>query len=260
MIKIFEIKNKKDLLKAQKIKKPFLAYAINCQDDIESFAFEANEYVKMFLGGRDIKTVGQRAFANCINLQRFDALTEVLDKEAFANCSQLTDFNLSTLRNLSEGCFAFSGLKSIDLPFNIQDIPPRCFQATLDLRNLNLNKVEVIEEEAFQSSGLKVLDVNVNLNRIGKKAFEGCTYLSDIICERIIPPKIEASTFYGTFVKNVWVFSEMQLELYLKDKYWSRFSGHYKLATPKILKERMQEIRDHKDDFFSSLGITYEHK
>lgn len=119
------------------------------------------------------------------------------------------------------------------------------------LRNLNLNKVETIEDEAFQSSGLKVLDVNVNLEHIGKKAFEGCIYLSDIICERIIPPKIEASSFYGTFIKNVWVFSEMQLELYLKNRNWSKFSGHYKLATPKVLKERMQEIRENKDSLWS---------
>lgn len=255
MIKIFEIKNKKDIAKAQKIKKPFMVYANSYEGELEEFSFEGNEFIKMFLGGPYTKVVGQRAFANCWNLQRFDALVEVLDKESFIGCKSLTDFNFSTLRNLSEGCFAFSGLKSIDMPFNIQNIPPRCFQATLGLRNLNLNKVENVEEEAFQSSGIKVLDINVNLEHIGKKAFEGCSYLSDIVCERIIPPKIEASSFYGTFVKNVWVFSEAQLDFYLKNRYWSKFSGHYKLATPKVLKERMQEIRSHKDDIFSLWNV-----
>lgn len=248
MLNIINVKNDNCIKKCLRQKRPYIAYMMEyC--DIKPNQFEGSQNLQSVLSGIYSNVVGERAFANCWNLQRYDGIPQVIGKEAFLGCKSLTSFNFTSVRNLSDGAFAFSGLQSVDLPFNIQNIPPRCFQATLNLRNLNLNKVETIEEEAFQSSGIKILDINVNLENIGKKAFEGCSYLTDIICERIIPPKIEASTFYGTFVKNVWVFSEMQMNLYLKNKYWSKFSGHFKLATAKSLKERIKEIREDKDDF-----------
>lgn len=254
MIKVIDIKSDRDAEKCRRQRCSYLAYLMS-YGDIKEAQFEGDENLRVVLSGTSTKVIGKRGFANCWNLLRFDGLPEVIDEEAFLGCKSMSNFNFSTLRNLSKGAFAFTGLKAVDMPFNIQNIPERCFQATLHLRNLNLNKVETIEDEAFQSSGLKVLDINVNLGSIGKKVFEGCTYLSDIICERIIPPKIESSTFYGTFVKNVWVFSEDQLKYYLKDRYWSKFSGKFKHATPKILKERMKEIREEKDDIYRWFGL-----
>lgn len=246
-MKIINCKSDKDIKKCLRQSRPYMANLMEYNDDIKPKQFECAQELTFVLSGPNTKIVGERAFANCWELKRFDGLPEVIGPEAFVFCKSLVDFNFGTIRNLYPGAFAFSGLQSVELPANIENVPPRCFQACLRLRNLNLNKVETIEEEAFQSSGIKVLDIPVSLASIGKKAFEGCVRLTDIVCERFLPPKLTASSFYGCSVRNVWLFSEAQLEYYLKDKYWSKFDGHFRIATPKMLKQRMEEIRNSKD-------------
>lgn len=246
-MKIINCKNERDIKKCLKQNRPYMANLMNYKMNIKPQLFNGAEYLHFVLAGPSIETIGERAFANCWALERFDGLPKVIGTAAFTFCESLKDFNFTTISNLYPDAFSYSGLQQIELPPNIKNIPPRCFQACLKLRNLNLNKVETIEEEAFQSSGIKVLDVPVSLETIGKKAFEGCIRLTDIVCERFFPPKMSASSFYGCSIKTVWVFSEAQLEYYLKDRYWSKFDGCFKIGTPKILKQRMQEIRNQKD-------------
>ena len=246
-MKIINCKNERDIKKCLKQNRPYMANLIDFNDNVKPRLFEGSEKLHFVLSGPQTETIGERAFANCWELERFDGLPKIIGPGAFTFCKLLKDFNFTTINNLCPDAFSYSGLQQIDLPPNIENIPPRCFQACLKLRNLNLNKVETIEEEAFQSSGIRVLDVPVSLAIIGKKAFEGCIYLSDIVCERFLPPKLSASSFYGCSIRNVWVFSEAQLEYYLKDRYWSKFDGHFRIGTPKILKQRMEEIRNQKD-------------
>lgn len=246
-MKIINCKNERDIKKCLKQNRPYMANLMNYKMNIKPQLFNGAEHLHFVLAGPSIETIGERAFANCWALERFDGLPKVIGTAAFTFCESLKDFNFTTISNLYPDAFSYSGLQQIELPPNIKNIPPRCFQACLKLRNLNLNKVETIEEEAFQSSGIKVLDVPVSLETIGKKAFEGCIRLTDIVCERFFPPKMSASSFYGCSIKTVWVFSEAQLEYYLKDRYWSKFDGCFKIGTPKILKQRMQEIRNQKD-------------
>ena len=252
-MKIINCKNERDIKKCLKQNRPYMANLMNYKMNIKPQLFNGAEYLHFVLAGPSIETIGERAFANCWALERFDGLPKVIGTAAFTFCESLKDFNFTTISNLYPDAFSYSGLQQIEFPPNIKNIPPRCFQACLKLRNLNLNKVETIEEEAFQSSGIKVLDVPVSLETIGKKAFEGCIRLTDIVCERFFPPKMSASSFYGCSIKNVWVFSEAQLEYYLKDRYWSKFDGCFKIGTPKILKQRMQEIRNQKDSLWPIL-------
>lgn len=246
-MKIINCKNDRDIRKCLNMNRPYMANLMEYNDDIKPSMFEGAQDLTFVLSGPNTKMVGERAFANCWELKRFDGLPEVIGPEAFTFCKSLTDFNFGTIHNLFPSAFSFSGLQTVELPANIENVPPRCFQACLRLRNLNLNKVETIEEEAFQSSGIKVLDIPVSLASIGKKSFEGCVRLTDIVCERFLPPKLTSSSFYGCSVQNVWLFSEAQLEYYLKDRYWSKFDGHFRIATPKMLKQRMEEIRNSKD-------------
>ena len=252
-MKIINCKNERDIKKCLKQNRPYMANLMNYKMNIKPQLFNGAEYLHFVLAGPSIETIGERAFANCWALERFDGLPKVIGTAAFTFCESLKDFNFTTISNLYPDAFSYSGLQQIELPPNIKNIPPRCFQACLKLRNLNLNKVETIEEEAFQSSGIKVLDVPVSLETIGKKTFEGCIRLTDIVCERFFPPKMSASSFYGCSIRNVWVFSEAQLEYYLKDRYWSKFDGCFKIGTPKILKQRMQEIRNQKDSLWPVL-------
>ncbi|MBQ2396662.1 MAG: leucine-rich repeat domain-containing protein [Bacteroidales bacterium] len=246
-MKIINCKNEHDIKKCLKQSSSYMANLMEYNVNIKPQLFEGDDTLHLVLGGPQIEIIGERAFANCWNLERFDGLPKVIGPAAFTFCESLKDFNFTTINNLYPDAFSYSGLQQVELPSNIKNIPPRCFQACLRLRNLNLNRVETIEEEAFQSSGIKVLNIPISLETIGKKSFEGCVYLSDIVCERFLPPKLAASTFYGCSIKNIWVFSEAQLEFYLKDRYWSKFDGHFRIGTPKVLKQRMEEIRSQKD-------------
>lgn len=246
-MKIINCKNEHDIKKCLKQSHSYMANLMEYPVNIRPQLFEGDDTLHFVLGGPQIETIGERAFANCWNLERFDGLPKVIGPAAFTFCESLKDFNFTTINNLYPDAFSYSGLQQVELPSNIKNIPPRCFQACLKLRNLNLNRVETIEEEAFQSSGIKVLNIPISLETIGKKAFEGCVSLSDIVCERFLPPKLAASSFYGCSIKNIWVFSEAQLEFYLKDRYWSKFDGHFRIGTPKVLKQRMEEIRSQKD-------------
>ena len=246
-MKIINCKSEHDIKKCLKQSHSYMANLMEYPVNIKPQLFEGDDAIRLVLGGPEIEIIGERAFANCWNLERFDGLPKVIGPAAFTFCESLKDFNFTTINNLYPDAFSYSGLQQVELPSNIKNIPPRCFQACLRLRNLNLNRVETIEEEAFQSSGIKVLNIPISLETIGKKAFEGCVYLSDVVCERFLPPKLAASTFYGCSIKNIWVFSEAQLEFYLKDRYWSKFDGHFRIGTSKVLKQRMEEIRSQKD-------------
>ena len=246
-MKIINCKNEHDIKKCLKQSRSYMANLMEYQVNIKPQLFEGDDALHFVLCGPQIEIIGERAFANCWNLERFDGLPKVIGPAAFTFCESLKDFNFTTINNLYPDAFSYSGLQQVELPSNIKNVPPRCFQACLRLRNLNLNRVETIEEEAFQSSGIKVLNIPISLETIGKKSFEGCVYLSDIVCERFLPPKLTTSTFYGCSIKNIWVFSEAQLEFYLKDRYWSKFDGHFRIGTPKVLKQRMEEIRSQRD-------------
>ena len=190
-----------------------------------------------------VDTVGDRAFASCTNLQRFDAGASFIGKEAFAFCSALTDFNFYDLKKLSESSFFCSGLKKVCLPDFIQEIPESCFEGCLSLKVLNLNKVELIGKNAFSTCGLKVVDLPFTLEEIKPYAFTSCFSLKDVICESTTPPKIAATSFISSPIENIWFFSKESMDNYSNNKVWKKYESKFKLTTPSQLKKYLQTIK-----------------
>lgn len=241
---IKQVKTVKDCKKLQNISYPFILNMINYNGDIIPELFAGNENLQFVICNGKQKIVGNRAFANCTSLVRFDSVSEVIGKQSFAFCKDLKDFNFLKVNSLSESSFEFSGLESISLSDKIERIPKACFRGCLKLKQLYLNNVESIEDDAFTSCSIQILDLTRSIKFIGKNSFEADIKLSDIICEPLNPPKIYSSTFYGSSLKNIWFFNEEQMKNYSKNKNWSKYQNLFKLGNSEIIKNRIIEIAE----------------
>lgn len=249
--KTIKVIRDRDIAKCQKIDEAlYLAELMDYEKDLSPHAFEGSAGLNYVVCGEKTRIIGERAFANCKNLVRFDGLPQVVAKEAFSFCSSLKSFNFSTLRSLSPSSFSYSGLRSVDIPSTIKSIPNNCFTSCIDLEHINLNEVEQIEDEAFQSSGLKYIKIQNSLESIGKHAFEGCLYLSDIFVERILPPKIYSSTFYGCYIRNIYFYSKIQYDFFIRDKNWSKYQDAFKIISPKDTKQIIADIDSRQDNLW----------
>lgn len=241
--KVVKIKNDRDIKKWSRVDEVlYLAEMMDYEQDIQPNTFERCQGITNVICGDKTKIIGERAFANCKNLIRFDGMPQIVAKEAFTFCSSLKSFNFSTLSALSPAAFSYSGLESANIPAKIKNIPSECFAGCINLRNVNLNEVETIESDAFQMTGLKYIKIQNALEVIGKKSFEGCMTLADIFVERILPPKIYSSSFYGCPIHNVYFYSEIQYNLFLRDENWSKYQDYFKIISPKDAKSIMNEL------------------
>jgi hypothetical protein len=242
--KTIKIEKEKDIKKCRKIDDVFyVAEMMGYDGNIMPRSFEGSVGLSCVICGEQTKIIGERAFANCKNLIRFDGFPEIIAKEAFSFCSRLKNFNFSNVANLSESSFAYSGLETIDIPSNIKNIPSNCFAGCLNLKSINLNEVEQIEDEAFQTSSLRYIKIQNPLETIGKKAFEGSMLLTDIFVERILPPKIFSSTFYGCPIRNIYFYSDVQVDFFIRDKNWSKYQDYFKVISPKDAKVLINNLR-----------------
>lgn len=211
-------------------------------ENILPHQFECNEFLENILAGINTHSIGERAFSNCVNLERVDGAINIIGERAFSFCSRMTSFNFASVQSLSEGAFEFAGLRSIDLPDNIQCIPKDCFYANNKLIKLDLNKVEELQTNAFGACGLSVISLPKTLTKLGENSFGGCMFLTDIICESEKPPKITSSTFYGCGIKNIWFFSEEVMNRYKSAPHWKKYAEHFKITNAYALSKRIEEI------------------
>ena len=76
---------------------------------------------------------------------------------------------------LSESCCHNSELKSIIIPYIMNEVPDECFYNCQELTDVDLNSVEQIGAEAFAyCTSLKNIFIPDGVNYIAGTAFEGC--------------------------------------------------------------------------------------
>lgn len=105
------------------------------------------------------------SFQNDSNLERvvLPKSLQYLDSYVFSSCHNLTDINLGELDDLYHigyGVFSYSGITSVDLPRNVQNIGSDAFNycSNLNLRSITLPaSVSQLDNNAFQSQNLEVL-------------------------------------------------------------------------------------------------------
>lgn len=163
----------------------------------------------VFEGG--IKSIGERAFADMVNLEEVDlgdamesihleafmgctslrsvsfpATMELIDHYAFYNCPKLAKITFSPkTESLVIGSYAFYGsaVKELTFPGGVKEIDKGAFS---------------------DSSKLKTLNLSEGIERIGNGAFKNCPSLTGHL---YIPATLEE--FYGNFADNDWTSAEI---------------------------------------------------
>lgn len=85
---------------------------------------------------------------------------------SFYDCAQLHQIDLKKAQSFGESCFEGSGIRYIEIPYSISQIPKNCFAWCEELG-------EVLFHEIHYDTGIKVEGVTA----IGEGAFEGCDSL-----------------------------------------------------------------------------------
>ena len=98
--KTIKIEKEKDIKKCRKIDDVlYVAEMMSYDGNIMPKSFEGSIGLSCVICGEQTKIIGERAFANCKNLIRFDGFPEIIAKEAFSFCSRLKNFNFSNVAN-----------------------------------------------------------------------------------------------------------------------------------------------------------------
>lgn len=125
-------------------------------------------------GARYIKNVGTLAFAED-ELMRFDSApsVETVGDSGFANCKKANFGNIGA-NFKSLGAYAFdgcTGIKSIEIPGDVQTVPAFCFNATGATSLTLQNGVKRIEQGAFKGLDSQTVVIPSSIQYIGEYAF-----------------------------------------------------------------------------------------
>ena len=89
--------------------------------------------------------------------------------------SKVEHLELHNNCELSESCCHNSELKSVTIPYIMNEVPDECFYNCQELSDVDLNAIEQIGAEAFAyCRSLKNIFIPDDINYIADTAFEGC--------------------------------------------------------------------------------------
>lgn len=184
------------------------------RDDIEEIGSGAflNSSLKTIILGKNVKSIGERAFAKCKELEVVDfskatSLKEIKG-EAFIGCSSLKEIILPESleylgRNAFEDCETLknaviqgnalrklriatfencSNLEQITLPESVRKIYEGCFNSCLHLQHIDLpSRLIFLGEGAFRECrSLKAITLPKGITYIPEECFYRCTALETV--------------------------------------------------------------------------------
>lgn len=154
---------------------------------INSKVFAGNSLIKDIEISKNVKNIGESAFAGCSNLEsvtfiKGSQLTS-LGENLFYECNNLKIINIpSDVQRIYEGTFYnCSELHTVKFEENSKliTIAKEAFYNCNKLVNIVLpNSLRIIEEKAFQyCSSLKEINIPINIEIIEKETFANCNLL-----------------------------------------------------------------------------------
>lgn len=174
--------------------------------EIAPWSFDRNKSLRSVSVPGTVKRIGERAFADCVNLKTvlLEEGLETIGGNAFTGCSSLTELTLpDSIRELDGWAFYhFTGLqtpaynrsktilycypctaqeKVFKVPTGIKRINPAAFIGNPYLEEVILPEgLEVLERRTFMDCGLKSITIPATVKRIESGAFYGCKALKEI--------------------------------------------------------------------------------
>lgn len=179
----------------------------------------------------------------------------------------MSKFGETQVKSIPGGCFMYSAIDSITLPFGLEEIGLEAFSFTYNMKRVmnlpRLRYLRTIGKNAFRRASQlqeldflacdKVLDLPQslcqgdsmlqfvsfprNVQSIGDSAFAGCVALQHIVCPAVTPIPVTPSVFEGVDKQNcVLKVPKQSLNLYRATPVWEEFfridtTGFYYLST-----------------------------
>ena len=147
-----------------------------------------------------------------------------IGRSAFYNCESLTSVTIpSSVTNIEEELFSFSGLTSIDIPNSVTRIGTGAFDSCWSLTSVSIpNSVTSIESNAFAYNGLTSIIIPNSVTTIGNNAFN--TNLLTVQSFITSPFDLTDEVFSSTTLKNgTLIVPKGTKEKYMARKGWSSF-------------------------------------
>ena len=142
-------------------------------------------------------------FKNCTELKDVDLTSVTVSDEAFMGCTNLKDVRAVIIgKSAFEGC---TGLETVVQLFS--DVPPFAFRQCTSLHSFEFEiinipggtSMHIIGEEAFRNcTSLPEITIPYLTTEIHDRAFYGCSSMSAVYMDPLVPPTLGEDVFAGT--------------------------------------------------------------
>ena len=171
---------------------------------------------------QSLKRIGYMAIADCKNLQAIDipaSVTEI-SQSAFENCRSLKTVTFGG-QTAAPGRFNVPAAAS-----QLQTIGNWAFYNCHELQNIEIPEgVTYIGDGAFYGCVyLENLSLPSSVQTIGDNTFALCEKLQQIIVNAVVPPSIQAKTFYDVNRQIPVYVPDECVDAYKNDTYWREFN------------------------------------
>lgn len=219
---------------------------------IESNVYENGKGVIVF--STDLTEIGAEAFMDCVKLSSviFPSTLQTLGVQAFYGCTSLESVKMNdSLTSIGACAFYGCGLKSVDIPDGVTEVPEAAFRNCTELQTVILNdnitslavnsfyscgkltnitlpsKLMYIGAYAFQDTSISNITIPSSVTTICNSAFSDS--LLEVRCLPTAPPTAYNATIiaewcaFGTNVTTIYVPSSSVSE-YKSASYWDEYS------------------------------------
>ncbi len=178
--------------------------------DVATMAFMENKALTEVYAYKDLQRIGDEAFFNCPDLQRFHLENGIreIGSLAFAKDARLTDITLpDTLEQI--GFYAFwkcEGLTGIHIPLSLTILDDGCFSETGITEVTVPGNVSKCRSAFYGCENLKTAVLEEGVRTLWG-TFSQCPALESVTLPSTVA-EVSRSTFHGcSALKDVWIYS-----------------------------------------------------
>ena len=198
----------------------------NSMESISQSLFNYCQKLAVVHGGKNVKTIGYRAFYSCDSLRSIkDVVPVTIDREAFSKCQKLESFNFSRIKSIGyESFYQCYGLKEADLT-TLTSID-RSFAGCTGIKKVTLgNDITTIKSDAFYNChALEEVVLGSSINSLETDCFKSDqNKLKRVYITAPAPPAVGSTPFYSPSSITLYV-PEYAMVSYKLDNYWSQFT------------------------------------